>query len=110
MTAVAVLAILTAIALPSLSAMMGGADERRIARIAQEFAQAANSALAAGSDDFASASSVAEVIEILSAGVEGRGVFAGTEFRVPGVAPEVRIRAAAHLSLDQGTLVYSSKV
>ena len=104
--AVCVLGVMTAIAVPAISKVADDGKERRSMRVAQEFSMIANNAMAAGSSAVADASSVAEALELLVSGVEGGGIFAGTQFQLPNVSVADQNAAAHHLILDDGILVY----
>ena len=107
--AVCVLGVMTAIAVPAISKVTDSGKERRNMRVAQEFAMIANNAMAAGSTAVSEASSVAEALELLVNGVEGEGIFEGTEFRLPNVSIAEQNAAAHHLILDGGILVYQPR-
>lgn len=102
---VAVIGVITALAVPLLS----GADKMEHAKVrrnAQNFAKVANQAIAAGDMTIPEAKDAAAVVELLSVGIEGSGVFEGTVFRVPGLGAAEREAVLAHLSLEGGSLNY----
>lgn len=108
MTAIAVLAVITAIAVPAFSGASESAELRRCQRIAQEYATLAGNANAAGSLELLDCASVAQALEKLSNGVYGSGVFEGTMFRLPNVSLHDMTEAAHHLTLmTGGSLAYS---
>lgn len=108
-TVIAILGILAAIVLPTMGSMADSANERRCQRIAQEFSLLANNAIAAGNEELAAVSNVAQAIQLISDGVYGSEVFADTLFRLPNIAMADRTEAAHHLSIQNGRIVFDPK-
>ena len=106
MVAVSVILIIAAIAVPALAGYSDEATTRRCQRIAQDYAMLANSAIAAGNESIGQAGSVAGVLELISQGVKGSGIFSDTEFRLPSVSISDQNNAAHHLKYKDGTLYF----
>ncbi len=106
LTVIAVIGVIAALAIPALAGISDSANNRRCARIAQEYANLAAGANAAGCEALAAATSVAEALEMLTAGVAGSGIFADLEFKLDDICEGDRNRAAHHLELVNGQLLY----
>ena len=107
LTVIAVLGIMTSILVPAMAGVSESANTRRCQRIAQEFATLYTSSIAAGCTDLDNPTSVSEVLEKLTAGVNGTGIFVDTQFRLPNVDLADQNEAAHHLSIQDGMLIYN---
>lgn len=110
LTAVAILGILTAISAPILAKTTDQMDEKRSLRIAQEYAQLAANASAAGATEIAEAENVSQALQALGEGINGSGVFEETQFRLPNVGEVERAGASLHLEMRDGMLIYHPNI
>lgn len=110
LTAVAILGILTAISAPILAKTTDQMDEKRSLRIAQEYAQLAANASAAGATEIAEAETVDQALQALGVGITGSGVFEETQFRLPNVGDAEKAGASLHLEMRGGMLIYHPNI
>jgi len=106
---IAILGIITALAVPVLAQGVNKAGGAKSHRNAQSLAVMAGNAVAAGDMSIPSATSVDEVVDILIVGVDGTGVFEGTFFQVQSLTAEERAEAVALLEFKNGSLLYQAK-
>ena len=105
---IAILGIISALAVPVLASVTGQAGEASHQRNAHSLASMANNAVAAGNVEIPAATSVDEVVDLLIAGARGTGIFEGTLFEVHNLSAADRVAAVALLSWDGGVLQYQS--
>ncbi len=107
MTTVAIVGVLTAVALPSFSNINQNAIDTRDRGNAQELASVCGSAQVAGLD-FVTKTNVARTIRnIVKGGTVTSGNFAGHYFGVPGMSSTDQKAARKYLKIQNGMLVYA---
>jgi prepilin-type N-terminal cleavage/methylation domain-containing protein len=106
LTTIAILAVVTSIALPSMSSINQNSIDTRDLRNAQELAAMCSTAQAAGVD-FVVPGDIEKTIEnIVKGGKPVDGAFAGSFFGIQGMAPQDQDTAKRYLELVNGILSY----
>jgi prepilin-type N-terminal cleavage/methylation domain-containing protein len=106
LTTIAVLAVLTSIALPTMSSINQNSIDTRDRRNAQELAAMCATAQAAGVD-FVVPDDLEKTIEnIVKGGKPADGAFAGKFFGIQGMAPQDQGTAKRYLELVNGILSF----
>ncbi|MFT4548666.1 MAG: prepilin-type N-terminal cleavage/methylation domain-containing protein [Verrucomicrobiales bacterium] len=103
---IAILGIITAIAVPMVASATERAGEASHHRNAQILATMATNAMAAGNLTIPDAGTVEEVVNLLIEGVSGTGVFDTTDFQVNILKDAERLAALELLVWEGGTLQY----
>ena len=100
---VTIIGILAAIAvIPITSVTKDAADKSRDRQNAQQLASICSGAAAAGLDFVVPGDLEATIDNIIIGGTVTEGVFAGSEFRVPNLADEEKLKAMQYLDLMDG--------
>jgi prepilin-type N-terminal cleavage/methylation domain-containing protein len=103
---IAILGVLSSIALFSMSGVNQNAKDTRDRRNAQELAFVCSNAQAAGVD-FVTGNSVESTVKsIVQGGEPPDGAFAGKFFGLPGLLENDQTSAAKYLQIDNGVLNY----
>lgn len=106
LTTIAVLGVMTSMALISIGNVNRNSVETRNRRNAQELAGICASAQAAGVD-FVVANDLEQTIRnVVAGGAPTSGAFTGHYFGLPGLTPEDQTSAKTYLYLDNGSLGY----
>jgi prepilin-type N-terminal cleavage/methylation domain-containing protein len=100
---IAVVGVLTAVAIPTLSSVNANAAQARNARNAQSIAMVYGPALAAGAA--ISTNSLTDAINSLQAGIAGADTFATTTFKIDiSDVEEAAAISATNMTLENGVL------
>ena len=106
LTTIAILAVLTSIALPTMTSINQNSIDTRDRRNAQELAAMCATAQAAGVD-FVAPGDIDKTIEnIVKGGSPADGAFAGKFFGMQGMAPQDQANAKRYLELVNGILSF----
>ena len=106
LTTIAILAVLTSIALPSMTSINQNSVDTRDRRNAQELAAMCSTAQAAGVD-FVVPGDIEKTIEnIVKGGKPVDGAFAGRFFGIQGMAPKDQEASKRYLELVNGILSF----
>lgn len=103
---IAILGVLTSLALISLSQINQQSVETRNRRNAQELAGICTAAQVAGVDFVVAGDLDSTIDNVVSGGIPSEGAFAGRFFGLPGLQPVDRTSAKTYLALDNGALSY----
>jgi prepilin-type N-terminal cleavage/methylation domain-containing protein len=106
LTTIAVLAVMTSIALISMGQINKNSEETRDRRNAQELAAICAVAQAAGLNFVVSGNLEKTIENIVAGGTPADGAFAGKFFGLKGLQPADQITASKYLELADGTLNY----
>jgi Tfp pilus assembly protein FimT len=106
LTTIAVLAVLTSIALISMSPINKNSEETRDRRNAQELAAVCAVAQAAGVNFVVSGDLKKTIENIVAGGTASDGAFAGKFFGMKGLQPADQLTASNFLELADGNLNY----
>jgi Tfp pilus assembly protein FimT len=106
LTTIAILAVLTSIALPSMSSINQNSVDTRDRRNAQELAAICSTAQAAGVDFVVTGDLDKTIENVVKGGKPLDGAFAGKFFGVQGMAPKDQNSAKRYLELVNGTLSF----
>jgi type IV pilus assembly protein PilA len=102
---IAVIGVLSAIAIPAMSNVMENGEAAKDKRNAQNIASTYTAARAAGA--VVDTTSKATIISNLENGVNGRGPYANTTFKISPLEPTEEGRADDYLVLTGETLTYT---
>ncbi len=106
LTTIAILAVLTSLALPSMSSINQNSIDTRDRRNAQELAAMCSTAQAAGVDFVAPGDLDKTIKNIVKGGKPADGAFAGKFFGIQGMAPKDQDSAKRYLELVNGILSF----
>jgi type IV pilus assembly protein PilA len=104
---IAVIGILAAIAIPALTNVFESSETAKSKRNAQNIASTYTAARAAGAQ--VTATSITTIIDDLEAGVQGKGAFVNTTFKLSPLNATERGLADDYLVLSGSTLTYDSE-
>jgi prepilin-type N-terminal cleavage/methylation domain-containing protein len=110
LTTIAILAVLTSIALPSMSSINQNSVDTRDRRNAQELSAICAVAQAAGLDFVAGEDLAQTVRNVVEGGAPTDGAFAGKFFGMKGMAPTDQASALRYLEILNGTLSYKPQL
>jgi prepilin-type N-terminal cleavage/methylation domain-containing protein len=109
LTTIAILGVLSSIALFSMSGVNQNVKDTRDRRNAQELAFVCGNAHAAGFDFVTDTSVEGTVKKIVQGGTPTDGAFAGKSFGLSGLSEQDQAAASKFLEIKDGTLSYNSK-
>ena len=102
---ISVIAVITAIALQKLGTLTGTAGENSARQTAQMVVSISKGAQIAGDETIAAADDMDAALDLLSAGLVGKGTFEGSEYRV-ALDDELREKARQYLVFEDGVLAF----
>ena len=106
LTTVAVLCVMTSMALISIGNVNRNSVETRNRRNAQELASICATGQAAGIEFIATGDLEGTIRNVVTGAAPDSGAFAGRYFGVPGLTPSDQASAKAYLRLGNGSLEY----
>ena len=106
---VAIIGILAAMAVPSMSRMHDAADTAKDQRNAQQIVSMYHTAQSMGLD-FDGADKLETIANVVTGGYVPHGVFEGTYFGLPHISADQRARAAEYIEVAGEALQYMGSV